>query len=175
MNRKLLLAIIVIGGTALGVGAWSLVGGGSNDAAFPDGTLWMCTDSKCSTDFRMSMDDLSDFYKKHKGDPIPCPKCKNPAARASQCPACKHVFAQGGDHRLERGRSLVEIQLLQSGVRSKHVRDEVAMDPPHNEARKRQGSQRLIGHPRCEEAIEIFGCARSCHHVCTWRKLEQFG
>ena len=95
MNKKLLLVLIVIGGTALGVGAWSLMGSGGNNAAFPEGTLWLCTDGNCKTDFRMSMDELSDFYKKHKGDPIPCPKCKKPAVRASQCPACKHVFSQG--------------------------------------------------------------------------------
>lgn len=94
MNKKLLVALIVIGATSLGALAWSLWGRSANNGAFPDGTLWLCSDTSCHADFRMTMDDLSDFYKKHKGEPIPCPKCKKPAVRAAQCPACKFVFSQ---------------------------------------------------------------------------------
>jgi len=94
MKQKAIVIVIVIASAAAAVGAWALWGGSDNNAAFPEGTLWLCADKSCHTNFRMTMDELNAFYKERKGDPIPCKKCGKPSVRAAQCPSCQHVFSQ---------------------------------------------------------------------------------
>ena len=36
--------------------------------------------------------ELADHHKAHYGEPVPCPKCKQPAVRAAKCAKCGKVF-----------------------------------------------------------------------------------
>jgi predicted RNA-binding Zn-ribbon protein involved in translation (DUF1610 family) len=68
-----------------------------NNANFPEGTDWLCTNRTCNNHFNLTMKDLGQFYKTHYGQRPKCPKCGSEAIRATVCPSCHKVFPQARD------------------------------------------------------------------------------
>jgi rRNA maturation endonuclease Nob1 len=83
--------VLVVVGAALTVAAlWR----GPNNANFPEGTDWLCTNQGCGNHFKLTMKQLGEHYKAHYGQLPKCPKCGHDAVRAWQCANCGKVFPQ---------------------------------------------------------------------------------
>ena len=94
MNKqKLVYAGVIAAVVAAAVIVWA-VWRPSNNANFPQGTLWLCSNPKCSAEFRLTMQQLGEHYKAHYGERPKCPKCGSEAYRADKCPSCGKVFPQ---------------------------------------------------------------------------------
>jgi len=90
---KLVMAAViavVVGGISLGWYCYRPV----NNADFPDGTFWLCSNPKCNAETVLTMKQLGDHHAKHYGQPIPCPKCGAELLRADRCPDCKKLYPQ---------------------------------------------------------------------------------
>jgi hypothetical protein len=61
-------------------------------SAAPEGTWWVCVNQSCGNTFNLSLKELADHHRAHYGEPVPCPKCKQPAIRGEKCPKCGKVF-----------------------------------------------------------------------------------
>lgn len=61
-------------------------------SAAPEGTWWLCSNPSCGNTFNLSLSELAQHHKAHFGEPVPCPKCKQPAIRSAKCSKCGKVF-----------------------------------------------------------------------------------
>jgi hypothetical protein len=61
-------------------------------SAAPDGTFWVCVNPSCGNTFNLSLKELAAHHKEHYGEPVPCPKCKQPAIRGDRCNKCGKIF-----------------------------------------------------------------------------------
>jgi DNA-directed RNA polymerase subunit RPC12/RpoP len=91
MNKNVIKGLVVGGIVLIAVLGWALYQP-SNNANFPDGTDWLCTNAQCKTAFNLSIEQLSDYSKDHAGEPIKCPKCGTASVRAEKCVHCGKVF-----------------------------------------------------------------------------------
>ena len=91
MNKNLVKGIVVASVVLVAVVGWMLYSPANNEN-FPEGTDWLCMNPSCKTDFNMSVKQLAQYNKDHIGEPIKCPKCATPAARAERCQHCRKVF-----------------------------------------------------------------------------------
>jgi hypothetical protein len=66
----------------------------ANNANFPEGTDWICTNQACKTTFKLTMKQLGEHHKAHYGEPVPCPKCGQRAIRADKCAFCGKIYPQ---------------------------------------------------------------------------------
>jgi len=78
-----IVAVVVL---AVTIGWWYF---GNSDAGVEGSaiTAWKCTKPECGQTFHLTVKQLSDFYKVHYGEPLPCPKCGSRAQRVTNRPA----------------------------------------------------------------------------------------
>jgi rubrerythrin len=90
-------AVVVAGGVLLiGAIVWANLRGSRRETTpMPDGIEWICTNGH---EFTLTGEQLSDHLAKHAGDPVLCPTCGAPAARAVKCPHCGHVVVPDANH-----------------------------------------------------------------------------
>jgi hypothetical protein len=92
MKQKLLTVAVLVGGAALIFGIvaywWR---GPANNANFPEGTYWVCTNTACKTEFHLTVAELGAWHKAHYGERVQCPKCHHEAERSIKCPSCGAV------------------------------------------------------------------------------------
>jgi hypothetical protein len=93
MDKKTLLAagVVVVVVAVVAVFAFRRP---DNNANFPEGTEWLCTNKACGNHFRMTVKELGEYTRANYGKPILCPKCNQPAAGARTCSHCKKVHVQ---------------------------------------------------------------------------------
>jgi hypothetical protein len=96
MNKNLLKGIIVASAVLVAVLAWWLYSP-ANNANFPGGTDWLCTNQSCKNAFNLTMKELGQYNKEHIGEPIKCPKCGSPAIRAEKCQFCGKSYPMPRD------------------------------------------------------------------------------
>ena len=96
MNKTLVKGIVIGAAVLVAVLVWSLYRP-ANDANFPEGTDWLCTNPTCRTAFNLSMKQLADYNEKHLGQPMKCPKCGTQAVRGERCLHCGKVFPMPHD------------------------------------------------------------------------------
>ena len=88
---------IAIGAVVLvAVVAW-LVYRPSNNANFPGGTDWLCQNPTCGNAFNLTIKQLGQYSKEHRGEPIKCPKCSTVAIRGEKCQNCAKYFPMPRD------------------------------------------------------------------------------
>lgn len=93
MKQKLIYAgviVAVVGATLLVWSMWST----PNNANFPEGTAWLCTDNKCGNHFKMTVKELAEYTRANYGQPVKCPKCQKVAVGAIECAHCGKVYHQ---------------------------------------------------------------------------------
>jgi hypothetical protein len=90
MKEKLLWGVAVVLLASGAVGAWSYLRN-TNNANFPNGLLFVCSDDKCGHQFTMTTHEFGQFQEKHYGEDVPCPKCGKKAVKALKCPHCGAV------------------------------------------------------------------------------------
>jgi hypothetical protein len=93
MQKNLVLGGIVVGVVVIAVVGWAMWSP-SNNANFPEGTLWICTDRACGSDHTLTTKQLSDHYKANYGQLPKCPKCTKETMRAERCGHCSKVYPQ---------------------------------------------------------------------------------
>lgn len=94
MKKQQWLIAGVVGAVVLiAVGGWMLYRPANNEN-FPEGVQYLCVNPACKTAFTMTVHEVGEHHRLHYGEPIPCPKCKQPALRATKCPSCGKVFPQ---------------------------------------------------------------------------------
>ncbi len=91
MARNLIIAVVALFVIAAVVAYFSFRTDPSLSAA-PDGTFWVCVNPSCGNTFNLSLKELAEHQRAHFGQPVPCPKCKQPALRGEKCPNCGKVF-----------------------------------------------------------------------------------
>ena len=97
MKRNLMFGAVVVIIIAV-VLIYAQARGPANNANFPEGLQYVCTDPGCGNAFTMTTREFGQHNEKHYGQPVPCPKCeKTTTARAERCPHCGHV------HKAQRG------------------------------------------------------------------------
>jgi rubrerythrin len=90
-------AVVVAGGVLLiGAIVWANLRSSPRQATpMPDGIEWICANGH---EFTLTGEQLSEHLSRHAGDPVLCPTCGAPAARAVKCPHCGHVVVPDADH-----------------------------------------------------------------------------
>ena len=96
MNNNLVKGIVIGAAVLVAVIGWMLYRP-ANNANFPQGTDWLCTNPTCNTAFNLSIKQLAQYSQEHAGEPIKCPKCGTPAVRAEKCQHCGKSFAMPRD------------------------------------------------------------------------------
>jgi ribosomal protein L32 len=94
MQKNLVLGGIVVAVVAAAVVVWAMWTP-ANNANFPEGTLWMCTDRACGSHHNLSTKQLGEHYKANYGQLPKCPKCGKESVRAEKCDHCGKVYPQG--------------------------------------------------------------------------------
>jgi hypothetical protein len=94
MKQKLIYGGIVAAAVGVAVLVWAMWRP-ENNANFPEGTDWVCTNKTCGNHFKLTMKELGEHHKAHYGQLPKCPKCGKDAVRASVCSSCGKVFPQG--------------------------------------------------------------------------------
>ena len=87
-NPKVVYGLVIAAVVLAAVVVWSLYSP-ANNANFPEGTAWLCTNPKCGNTFTLTMRQLGEHNKKNFGQPVQCAKCTAPAVRAQQCRHCQ--------------------------------------------------------------------------------------
>ena len=93
MKQKLIYGAVIVVVVAAVLGVWSMRGS-PNNANFPQGTDWLCTNSACGNHYKMTVAELGEHHKKNYGQRPACPKCGKPAVRAEVCGHCGKVYPQ---------------------------------------------------------------------------------
>ena len=96
MKTNVVKGIVIGAAVLVAVLAWWLYEP-ANNANFPEGTDWLCTNPRCNTAFNLSMKQLAAYNEKHVGEPIKCPKCGTAAVRAEKCQHCGKVYPMPRD------------------------------------------------------------------------------
>jgi hypothetical protein len=91
MSRNLIIAAVALVAFVIVVAYFTFRTDRTTSAA-PDGTYWVCVNPSCGNTFTLSLAELAAHHKAHYGEPVPCPKCKQPAVRAAKCANCGKVF-----------------------------------------------------------------------------------
>lgn len=91
-RRTMMMAAGLVGVLVVGYAYWALVlRSNPNSADVPDGTHWICKTN--GHHFDLTLRQLSDHYKAHFGEPVPCPKCgATDTIRANRCPKCGEYY-----------------------------------------------------------------------------------
>jgi predicted Zn-ribbon and HTH transcriptional regulator len=94
MNKNL-MKWLAIGGAVMAVAviAWVFYST-ANNANFPEGTNWLCTNPSCGTNFNMTMKQLAKYSEEHYADPVKCTKCGAVAVAAIKCKHCGKWFPE---------------------------------------------------------------------------------
>ena len=93
IKQKLVMALIVVVVVAGVAAAW-WYWRPANNANFPDGTFWVCSNQQCKAELVLTMKQLGQHEEKHYGQPITCSKCGKEMVRANRCPKCSKFYPQ---------------------------------------------------------------------------------
>ena len=91
MSRRTVI-IVSASVVAIVVAAWLGLRRPANNANFPEGTYWMCSNQGCGHEFNLTMKQLGEHHRTNYGQPVSCPNCKQPAVRAQRCPHCGKIY-----------------------------------------------------------------------------------
>jgi len=97
-NSKIGVAALIVVILAIGAVVWAMVRPSQNTPDVPNGLGFIC--KKCNNTFTKSMKELSDWQIEHRGEQVPCPKCKSQdVISAYRCAKCGEFYpkaARGG-------------------------------------------------------------------------------
>jgi ssDNA-binding Zn-finger/Zn-ribbon topoisomerase 1 len=88
---KLVIALLALAGAGVLFARWATQER-SQYEDFPEGTFWVCTNVECQHEFTLSLEKVAAFYAENPDADMLCPKCGQPAVRATRCPFCEHSF-----------------------------------------------------------------------------------
>jgi hypothetical protein len=90
-NSRLGVAALVLVIAAIGVLIWVTVRPSQNTPDVPNGLAFIC--NQCKNHFTKTMKELSDWQMEHRGEKVPCPKCKSQdVISAWRCPKCGEFY-----------------------------------------------------------------------------------